>query len=140
MENINEIWTNFLYDNGAIQEKNSLSNFEIHFNQKVKSSYEFISPLCHLGILKVTGEDSSVFLQNQLTCNVFDLNESVSLISGYCTPKGRLISTMNVIKKFNDIYLVLPKEILLSVKKRLEMLTSLKIPLYLKLFLIEKIQ
>ena len=86
-----------------------------------------ITALCKntgFSILSVTNEDSSTFLQSQLTNDIFQLeSDSIDhLLSGYCNPKGRLVTLIRVlrIKQFQYI-LILPSELVQTVAKRLKL-------------------
>lgn len=77
--------------------------------------------LNHLGCIEITGNDASQFLQGQLTCNVDELNDSKASIAAFCTPKGRVISTLLVVKTQADFLLILPISLLEKVIKKLQM-------------------
>lgn len=98
------------------------------------------SPLSHLAILQVTGEDAADFLQAQF-CNdvaLIDVEPSASnlasaaQINGYCSPKGRLLAIFWIYRwktlqheeqdTNSAVYhLVMPADIASSVAKRLAM-------------------
>jgi len=80
-----------------------------------------ISALSNLAILKITGDDASQFLQGQLTCNINDLNEKNSFFSAFCNAKGRVITSLLILKNNNDFLIVLPKRLLDKVCKKLQM-------------------
>ncbi|MEG1969725.1 MAG: folate-binding protein [Burkholderiaceae bacterium] len=73
-----------------------------------------------LGVIAVSGDDAPKFLQGQLTNDVLELGERFTL-NGYCTAKGRLIATFGQWRDAESIYLLLPREILAAVLKRLSM-------------------
>lgn len=73
------------------------------------------------GILEFSGEDANHFLQGQLTNDINQVNESKSQLSGYCTPKGRLLALFRVFSLNNKYYLQCSKEILPRIQKRLQM-------------------
>lgn len=54
-------------------------------------------PLAHLGVVTVSGEEAAAFLQNQLTSDVGQVLPGAAQLSGYCTPKGRLVATFLVV-------------------------------------------
>lgn len=78
-------------------------------------------PLSHLACIEVSGADAGQFLQGQLTCNMNELSESKASIAAFCNPKGRVISTLLVVKSFNSFLLVLPSSLLEKVLKKLQM-------------------
>lgn len=77
--------------------------------------------LKHLAIIKATGDDATQFLQGQLTCNVKELSDSIANIAAFCNPKGRVISTLLIIKTQTGYLLVLPHSLLDKVLKKLQM-------------------
>lgn len=85
------------------------------------SKNTFIAPLGHLGILAVDGEDAANFLHNQLTNDVLGLNVTTARLAGYCSPKGRLLATLQVWQSGGRILLLLPRDILPAIQKRLQM-------------------
>lgn len=85
------------------------------------SENSFIAPLSHLGVLAVEGEDAASFLHNQLTNDVLGLNATTARLAGYCSPKGRLLATLQVWQSGERILLLLPRDILPAIQKRLQM-------------------
>lgn len=80
-----------------------------------------IARLSDLGCIRVTGADAVAFLQSQLTNDVAGLGADALQLTGYCTPKGRLLATFQQWRDGDDILLQLPREILAPVLKRLSM-------------------
>ena len=77
--------------------------------------------LPHLAILDITGEDAQTFLQNQVPSDIRLLNPERAQISGWCTAKGRLLTTF-VLWPIKDGYrLVLASDVRDSIAKRLRM-------------------
>ena len=111
-------WKNFLLNQQAQLE----SDTDITFPATIDSSNNNkIYPIAHLAILKIDGNDAAKLLQGQITCNINDITETQSSLGALCTPKGRAITTF-LLAKTNDAFLmVLPKELLETVKKRLQM-------------------
>ena len=79
------------------------------------------APLDDLGVISVTGEDAAGFLHGQLTNDVLHLDAGHLALNGYCTAKGRLLATLRVWRDEQSIHLLLPREILPGVLKRLSM-------------------
>lgn len=78
-------------------------------------------PVSHLSILKVSGDDATQFLQGQLTCDIKELNDQNSFFAGFCNAKGRVISTLLILKQQNDFLLILPTALFDKVKNKLKM-------------------
>ncbi len=77
--------------------------------------------LSELGVIAATGADAAAFLHGQLTNEIVKLGADQLALNGYCTPKGRLLATMRTWRDEHGIYLLLPKELLPGVLKRLSM-------------------
>lgn len=77
--------------------------------------------LTHLAVLTISGTDAAQFLQGQITCNVNDVTATHSSLGAMCNPKGRAITTFLLAKSGEDFLLILPSELLETVKKRLSM-------------------
>lgn len=78
-------------------------------------------PLPELGVVAVTGADAVVFLQAQLTNDVARLRTDQMQLSGYCTPKGRLLATFHQWRTEDTVFLRMPREVIASFIRRLSM-------------------
>jgi hypothetical protein len=81
----------------------------------------FIAPLSELGLLAFSGEEAAHFLHGQLTNDIEHLGAAEARLAGYCTPKGRLLATMLVWRSEDSFTILLPREILPAIHKRLQM-------------------
>jgi folate-binding protein YgfZ len=96
--------------------------------QNFLTTQSFSNPVCnnvlysidHLGVLKVTGDDATAFLQGQLTCNIKELTQQNSFFAGFCNPKGRVISTLLLFKQNDEFLLILPLVLLDQIKNKLQ--------------------
>ena len=79
------------------------------------------STLAELGVITVTGDDASRFLHGQLTNDVEHLGPDRLTLAGYCTAKGRLLATFRIWRDERAIHLLLPRELLPGMFKRLSM-------------------
>lgn len=80
-----------------------------------------VAALTHLGVLAASGPDAENFLHNQLTNDVLGLELGALHLAGYCSAKGRLMATLLIWKTNEGVMLVMPREILPVVQKRLQM-------------------
>ncbi len=71
--------------------------------------------------LAVSGEDATVFLQGQLTCDVEAIEPGAFSPGAWCTPKGRVIVVFRVERGDNGYNLYLPSVLADGVGKRLLM-------------------
>ena len=81
---------------------------------------QFIA-LPHLAILDVTGEDAQNFLHAQVPSDIRTLNADTAQISGWCTAKGRLLTTFVIWPIENGYRLVLAADVRDAIAKRLKM-------------------
>lgn len=77
--------------------------------------------LTQFASIAVSGVDAAQFLQGQLTCNINEITETKSSIAAFCNPKGRVISTLLVIKIQTGFLLLLPASLREKVLKKLQM-------------------
>jgi tRNA-modifying protein YgfZ len=81
-----------------------------------------VSPLPHLGVLRVEGEDAARFLQGQLTQDFALLGPSEARLAAFCTAKGRMQASFIGFKRSpTDFLLVMSRDILPATLKRLSM-------------------
>ena len=80
-----------------------------------------IFALSHLAVISVTGEDCGKFLQGQLTCDIYELQDLQAKVAAFCNAKGRVISTLLVVKTGSAFQLILPACLLDKVIKKLQM-------------------
>lgn len=78
-------------------------------------------PLPHLAILDVTGEDAQNFLHAQVPSDIRTLNAERAQISGWCTAKGRLLTTFVIWPIENGYRLVMAADVRDAIAKRLKM-------------------
>ena len=77
--------------------------------------------LPHLTVLELTGDDAQSFLHAQVPSDVRQLNAEKAQISGWCTAKGRLLTTFVVWPIANGYRLILASDVADAIAKRLKM-------------------
>jgi folate-binding protein YgfZ len=82
---------------------------------------DFLAPLCDLGIIGVSGEAAAAFLHGQLTNDVEHLLPGMARWAGYCSAKGRLLSTMRYWRDDQTIWLTSARPLAQLLTKRLSM-------------------
>ena len=81
-----------------------------------------VTPLPHLGLIRVEGDDAASFLQGQLTHDFVLLGVQEARLAAYCTAKGRMQASFVGIKRApGDILLVCSGDLLPATLKRLSM-------------------
>ncbi|MFQ6370842.1 tRNA-modifying protein YgfZ [Shewanella sp. YIC-542] len=73
-----------------------------------------ISPLSHLGLMQVTGEQNRSFLHGQITADVNALDANRWCWGAHCDPKGKMLSAFRLFAIADSMMLLMPKELLSS--------------------------
>lgn len=119
---MNADWLSYLIARGAYIHANRVQHFGDPSTELVATASGIIlADLSHLGLLELAGEDSSTFLQGQVTNDVRLLDGAHSQYAGYCTAKGRLLATLLLWKHGDSHYAQLDDNIAAPVMKRLKM-------------------
>lgn len=106
---MNNKWIDFLQTNPA------------HLTSHVETTDNTIVAITDLAIIEVTGKDATHFLQGQITCDVDELTKTNSFFSAFCNAKGRVISTLLLIKNNECLLLLVPLVLLEKVINTLQM-------------------
>ncbi|MCW5660612.1 MAG: folate-binding protein YgfZ [Burkholderiaceae bacterium] len=78
--------------------------------------------LSDLTLLRARGPDAGTFLQSQLTQDVLGLSKDQVRLSGYCSPKGRLLASLWVWRMADDAFgLLCSTDLAVTLLKRLSM-------------------
>ena len=80
-----------------------------------------IAPLTDLGLIRVSGADSAAFLHNLVTNDINGIKPDGARFAGLCTAKGRLLALLLIWRDGGDFLLMLPREILAPILKKLSM-------------------
>jgi folate-binding protein YgfZ len=113
-------WKAFVAARGGSMNGDAVEGFGVAVDELAAArDSAALVPLAHLGILTVAGQDAAAFLQNQVTSDVGRVSPNAAQLSGYCTPKGRLVATFLLLLQ-NDAYrLVLPRAMAAPLEARL---------------------
>lgn len=94
---------------------------EITFKDKsLEDGSKFVN-LSHYGLIRFSGDDAQSFLQNQLTCDLREINRQKAQFGSYCTPQGRVLVSFLLWQQNNDYFMQIPVSLLTSIKKRLSL-------------------
>jgi folate-binding protein YgfZ len=85
------------------------------------ASPPFLADLSHNALLSIAGDDAVTFLQGQLTNDVAALLPGQAQLTGWCSPKGRLLATMLLARSAGGYLAMLPAELAPAIAKRLSM-------------------
>lgn len=115
-------WKSFLTEMGAIVSSDKVTDFEKSGHERRAVTDEpLLCDLSHLGLIRVSGEDTTQFLNSQFSNDITEVSEHHSQLNAYCNPKGRMLATFRVFKRGDDYFLRLPGEILEETLRRLRM-------------------
>ncbi len=88
-------------------------------NSDVSASENFICSTDEIGLILVSGDDASDFLQNQLSNDITLIDESRLQLSSYSTPKGRMLGIFRVIQVSNGYILVTTRSMVMPLLQQL---------------------
>ena len=115
-------WKTFLQSQGAAIEADSVLHYgDPAAERAAATDGTIVADLSQLGVIALRGEDTTAFLQGQLSNDVRALHADSAQWSGYCNPKGRLLGNFLAWRQGEDYCLQLSGDILAGVLKRLSM-------------------
>ena len=79
------------------------------------------APLPEYGVIAASGADAADFLHNQLSNDIKGLAVGEFRLAAYCTPKGRMLGLLRVLRRQDGFLLLLPTALIPSLLKRLRM-------------------
>jgi tRNA-modifying protein YgfZ len=117
-----ESWESFLAQQGARIGQDAVLEFgDPKAERESAAKATVMADLSQLGVLAFSGEEASTFLQNQLTNDVRSLHPDTAQLSGFCSPKGRLLANFLMWRNGPDYCLQLSGDLKEAVLKRLNM-------------------
>lgn len=114
-------WKNLLLESGAVPDEGGIEHFGNPRRELlVSTAGDVIADLSHRGLIGVHGADAAKFLQGQFTNDINQVDVAHSQLSGYCSPKGRLLALLRVFRRDDAYYLQLPRVLLDATLARLK--------------------
>ncbi len=113
---MNPDWRAFLNTQDALTNTTADSSYPSY-----ASNIKVLADLSDRGLLEVSGEDAESFLQNQLTNDIRNVNETTHQESAWCSPKGRIIANFRIFKRADSFLLDLSADLVEHVIKKLRM-------------------
>lgn len=123
---MNPTWQSFLVASGAhlvgAAETQQVADFgSPQAELSATRDGTILADLSALGVIRFAGEDSEVFLQGQLSCDVREATLVRAQYGSYCTPKGRMLATFLLWRDKEGFCMQLPAELQQGIQKRLNM-------------------
>jgi folate-binding protein YgfZ len=114
-------WKNFLLEAGAALAGHQVEHFgDPRRELALAATEDVIADLSQRGLIAVAGADAAKFLQGQFTNDIDLVDAGHSQLSGYCSPKGRLLALLRVFRRGDAYYLQLPHALLEPTLARLK--------------------
>lgn len=115
-------WKQFLIDHGAEFDQDALLHFgNPERERRIPPQGAVLCDLSHIGLISANGADAESFLQGQLSNDVNQVSDTLAQLSSYSSPKGRAITTFQLMQRQGAYYLSLNSDMLETVLKRLRM-------------------
>lgn len=119
---MNPIWQTYLRDRHAVIENNCVVHFgDITAELQDTATMTIAADLSHYGLIRFSGEDAKTFLQSQLSCDIREISLNKAQYGGYCTPKGRILSSFLLWQQDDDLFMQLPASLSTAIRKRLSL-------------------
>lgn len=119
---MNSEWLNTLTQQGANLSDETVADFgDPQAELSATLEADVICDLSHRALVWASGDDSSTFLQGQLSNDLRQVSASHHQLSSYCSPKGRMLALFRLFQRDNAYYLSLPRELIEPTLKRLQM-------------------
>ncbi|TRZ90399.1 MAG: folate-binding protein [Rhodocyclaceae bacterium] len=80
-----------------------------------------VAALSDMGLIRASGDDAADFLHNLLTNDIKGITADGARFAGLCTAKGRLLALFLIWREGDDFLLMLPRDILPAILKKLSM-------------------
>ena len=119
---MNTSWQSHLEQAGATIENGAVTDFGNPGDEfKNAGQQNIIADLSHYALIEAQGEDATDFLQNQLSNDIKQVDDTHSQLSSYCNPKGRMLASFRIFQLNGNYILRLPADTLETTLKRLRM-------------------
>ncbi|GAB3248015.1 YgfZ/GcvT domain-containing protein [Chitinimonas naiadis] len=113
-------WQDFLGTQGATIDADGLARFGSPAAAATAAQCTLV-PLNDFGLIRFSGEETISFLHGQLSSDIKKLPADGLQYSSYSTPKGRMLSSLLLLREGDDLLLMLPRALLPAIQKRLAM-------------------
>lgn len=121
---MNPVWQTFLQEYNATIEKGHAIHFrDVATELNNAQTDTILIDLSNFGLIHISGEEASTFLQGQLTCDLRKVDHQTAQYGSYCTSKGRMLASFIIWSHadHNEYFIQLPSILLEAISKRLSM-------------------
>jgi folate-binding protein YgfZ len=115
-------WTEFLTSQGAALADATVTDFgDPQAELASAAAQTVIADLSHFGLIGLAGEEAQTFLHGQITNDLRGLTSQAAVFAGYLSAKGRMLANFLVMKRGDDVLVMLPASLREPIQKRLSM-------------------
>ncbi len=116
------VWTEFLAAQGAALADSAVAHFGAP-GEELQAARDgaVLADLSHYGLIAFSGEEAQTFLHALVTNDLRKLDENAAVFAALLSPKGRMLANFLVLKRADDVLLLLPAALLPPLQKRLSM-------------------
>ena len=118
---MNPTWRQFLVEQHAIIDDNSVVDFESDDLPVNQSTEDVLCDLSARGLISISGADAVSFMQGQFTTNVPDVTPTDGQLSAWCSPKGRVLTIFTLLAHGEGYLLMMPSDLVSTIVKRLKL-------------------
>lgn len=119
---MNPEWRTFLAAGGGVPDEHGILHFGNPAEElRTAANGQVRVDLSHLSLVRIGGADAVAFLQGQLSNDVRQLTAEHGQLSSYCTPKGRMLAVIRLMREGDDLLMQLPAELAAAILQRLKM-------------------
>lgn len=116
---MNQDWTSFLVGQGLAADGGTFG--DLAGELVAAREGRIVAPIIDHGLIRASGADAAEFLHNLVTNDIKGITGNNARLAGLCTAKGRLLALFLVWRDGEDFLLMLPREILPTILKKLSM-------------------
>jgi tRNA-modifying protein YgfZ len=115
-------WTEFLTSQGAALNDATVTDFgDPQAELAAAAAQTVIADLSQFGLIGLAGEEAQTFLHGQITNDLRGLTHQAAVFAGYLSAKGRMLANFLVMKRGDDVLVMLPASLREPIQKRLSM-------------------
>jgi len=115
-------WSEYLLTKGACLEDGLVAHFGDAPGELAHARAGLIlADLSDWGLIALAGEEAQTFLHGLITNDLRELTEANAVFAALCSAKGRMLANFLVLKRGDNILLMLPAELRETIQKRLSM-------------------